>query len=127
MTPELWRTIGAVIVALVSGTLFKTFYDGRRDKRIHLRETKHDDYQALRDDNQRMLAEREEAQKDAREARLEAELARTQREVMRQTFEREATWSAMLERMLIRHDIEIPPRPMQPMQPLQPRPPVAPE
>lgn len=111
MTPELWKTIGTVIVALVGGTLLKTIYDGRRDKRIQLREIKQDDYQALKDDNRRMLAEREEAQKDAREARLETMEARTAREVMRQACEREATWSAMLERMLVRHDVEIPPRP----------------
>lgn len=111
MTPELWQLIGAVIVALVSGTLLKTIYDGRRDRRVSLREVKQDDYQALKDDNQRMLAEREEAQKDARDARVETQEARTQREVMRQAYEREATWSAMLERMLVRHDIDVPPRP----------------
>lgn len=111
MTPELWQLVGAVIVALVSGTLLKTVYDGRRDKRVSLREVKQDDYQSLKDDNQRMLAEREEAQKDAREARTEAHETRAQREVMRQAYEREATWSAMLERMLVRHDVDVPPRP----------------
>jgi Skp family chaperone for outer membrane proteins len=111
MTPELWQLIGSVIVALVGGTFLKTLFDGRQGKRLHLREIKQDDYKALKDDNQRMLQEREEAQKDAREARLEAQEARTQREVMRQAYEREATWSAMLERMLVRHDVDVPPRP----------------
>lgn len=111
MTPELWQLIGSIIVSLVGGTLLKTLFDSRQGKRLHLREIKQDNYQALKDDNRRMLEEREEAQKDARDARLEAQEARTQREVMRQAYEREATWSAMLERMLVRHDIEIPPRP----------------
>lgn len=111
MTPELWQLIGAAVASLVGGTFLKTLLDGRKEKRLHLREVKQDDYQALKDDNQRMLAEREEAQKDAREARIEAQEARTQREVMRQAYEREATWSAMLERMLVRHDVDVPPRP----------------
>jgi Skp family chaperone for outer membrane proteins len=118
MTPELWQLIGSVVAALVGGTVLKTLFDGRQGKRQHLREIKQDDYKALKDDNQRMLQEREEAQKDAREARLEAQEARTQREVMRQAYEREATWSAMLERMLVRHDVDVPPRP--PMAPEQP-------
>jgi hypothetical protein len=110
MTPEVWQIIGSVIVALVGGTLLKTIYDARNQKRLHLREVRQDDYKALKDDNARMLAEREEAQKDAREARLDAVEARTNREVMRQAYEREATWSATLERLLVRHDIPIPPR-----------------
>jgi hypothetical protein len=65
-----------------------------------------------------MLTEREEAQKDAREARTEAHDARTAREVMRQAYEREATWAAVLERLLVRHEVEIPPRP--PVAPEQP-------
>lgn len=117
MRPELWQLIIAVVVSLVSGTLLKTLLDSRRDKRISIREVKQDSYKALLDDNQRAVTEREEAQKDAREARVETHEARAQREVMRQAYEREATWSAMLERMLVRHDIEVPPRP--PIAPLE--------
>jgi uncharacterized membrane protein YdbT with pleckstrin-like domain len=111
MRPELWQLIGAIVVSLVSGSLFKTLFDGRKDKRIAIREVKQDQYKSLLDDNERAVKEREEAQKDAKEARVEAHAARAQREVMRQAYEREATWSAMLERMLVRHDVEVPPRP----------------
>jgi len=111
MKPELWQLIGAVITSLTGGAFFTSLLNSRKDKRSSIREVKQDQYKALLDDNQRAVAEREEAQKDAREARIETHEARAQREVMRQAYEREATWSAMLERMLVRHDIEVPPRP----------------
>jgi hypothetical protein len=111
MRPELWQLIGAVVASFVGGSFLKTLFDSRKDKRIAIREVKQDNYKSLLDDNQRAVQEREEAQRDARDARMETHEARAQREVMRQAYEREATWSAMLERMLVRHDVEVPPRP----------------